>query len=515
MKNLKLSITFILITLLFLSGNTFGAIYFVDAITGRDNHDGLSPQNAWQTLEKANKGNYHAGDKILLKGGQTFLGSLILNSLSGQSGLPIIISSFGGERAIISSGDSVAVLANSCDFMVVRNLICKGSGRLSGNNSSGIDFRQCRNLTIDSIDVSGYLFSGINIEGGSDISITNIYAHDNGYCGIHVTSERARRYNSLDKTVRNVYIGYSVAENNPGCPAIKNNHSGNGILIGGVTNALIEFCESMNNGWDMPREGNGPVGIWAYKSDSVVIQYCYAHHNKTSPKGHDGGGFDFDGGVTNSIMQYNFSMYNEGAGYGMFQYKGANVWNNNIVRYNISYHDGVKSGQSGIFMWCDPSAISMKNLHAYNNTIVNKYGHGVNFLPGYYENFVFENNIFLVTDSTDEFTGGEFTGALFDKNLYWNSFHSESGFGQPKIRLDTNPIVADPLIQMPTFDVLENLNPITINAIAYFRLKFESPAFKAGKVIENNGGKDYWGNSISGNEPLNLGADGEIKIDKN
>lgn len=494
--------------MLFLSGYSFGAIYYIDAIDGNDNRDGLSPQNAWQTLEKASKGDYQAGDKILLKGGQTFTGSLILNSVSGQPGSPILISSFGGERAIISSGDSAAVLANNCDFMVVKNLVCIGSGRLSGNYASGIDFRQCRNLIIDSIDVSGYLYSGINTKGGSDIRITNVYSHENGSCGINVSAGSSGNDNSQKSVLRNVYIGYSVAENNPGCPAIKNNHSGNGILVGGVTNATIEYCEAMNNGWDMPREGNGPVGIWIYMSDSVVIQHCYSHHNKTSTKGADGGGFDFDGGVTNSILQYNFSMYNEGAGYGMFQYAGAKVWNNNIVRYNISYHDGVKNGQSGIFMWCDPAAIPMKNLHAYNNTVVNKYGHGVNFLPGKYENFVFENNIFLVTDSTDEFTGGEFTGALFDQNLYWNSFHAQSDLEQPKIRLDANPALADPLILMPSSDALEKLNPKTINTIAYFKLKPESPALKAGKLIENSGEKDFWGDKVTDKVNPNLGADG-------
>ncbi len=505
----KSKLIIFLISLLFLSGKTFGAIYYVDANTGNDNQDGLSPKTAWQSLDKACKGVYQAGDKILLKGGQTFQGSLKMRSVSGQPSSPIVISSFGDGRAIIFSGDSAALFVENCNFLVVRNLICKGTGRLNGNNASGIDFRNCRNFIIDSIDVSSYLYSGINATGGRDIRITNVIAHDNGFCGIHITSDGSGRDESPDKSVHNVYIGYSVAENNPGCPAIKDNHSGNGILVGGVTNALIEYCEAMNNGWDMPRGGNGPVGIWVYMSDSVIIQHCYSHHNKTSPKGHDGGGFDFDGGVTNSILQYNFSMYNQGAGYGMFQYADAKLWNNNIVRYNISLHDGVKHGQSGIFMWCDPAAIQMKNLHAYNNTIVNKYGHGVNFLPGHYENFVFENNIFLVTDSTDEFTAGEFTGALFDRNLYWNSFHAQSGLKQPKVRLDANPIIADPLILVPSSDSLENLNSKKINSIAYFKLKPESPAAKAGKSIENIGGIDYWGNPLQTTGKLNIGADGK------
>ena len=42
-------------------------------------------------------------------------------------------------------------------------------------------------------------------------------------------------------------------------------------------------------------------------------QYCFSHDNKTSPEGLDGGGFDFDGGITNSLMQYNLAMNNEGA----------------------------------------------------------------------------------------------------------------------------------------------------------------------------------------------------------
>ena len=79
-----------------------------------------------------------------------------------------------------------------------------------------------------------------------------------------------------------------------------------GTVLFNVARATIEYCKAAENGWDMPRKGNGPVGIWcACNADRVVIQHCISHHNK-SP-GLDGGGFDFDGGVTNSVMQYNYS----------------------------------------------------------------------------------------------------------------------------------------------------------------------------------------------------------------
>ena len=154
--------------------------------------------------------------------------------------------------------------------------------------------------------------------------------------------------------------------------------------------------------------------------DSLIIQRCYSHHNKTSLNGKDGGGFDFDGGITNSILQYNLSAFNEGAGYGIFQYKGASEWQNNVVRYNISYNDGSKNSQAGIFMWCDPEAIPMNSFHAYNNSVITNQELGLNFEPGEYRNFVFENNIFLVTTATEKFIDGKFILALFKRNLYWS-----------------------------------------------------------------------------------------------
>jgi hypothetical protein len=309
---------------------------------------------------------------------------------------------------------------------------------------------------------------------------------------------------SAFKTVKRVYIENCIAENNPGCPTVTDNHSGNGILLGGVSNGVIEYCEAMNNGWDMPREGNGPVGIWAYMSDSIVIQHCYSHHNKTSPKGKDGGGFDFDGGMTNSVLQYNLSAYNQGGGYGMFQYAGATEWSKNIVRYNISYNDGIKNGKCGIFMWCDPAATPMKQLMAYNNTIFSDQGYAINFDPGNYADFVFENNIFLLTVASDRFIGGLFTGAIFDRNLYWTELHH-----RPSTSPDSDPLFADPKIILPK-DQQFDINLIQeIKSINYFQLSPGSPALKAGKPVENNGGKDYWKNQLPQSANPNIGAFGK------
>lgn len=160
-------------------------------------------------------------------------------------------------------------------------------------------------------------------------------------------------------------------------------------------------------------------------------------------------------------------------------------------------------------MWCDPAAVQMKNLHAYNNTVVNNFGYGVNFLPGRYENFIFENNIFLITGQTDEFTGGNFTGAEFNNNLYWNFAHAQSGITQPDLRFETAPVFADPLLLLPQEGQMDNLQPRMINAIPFFKPSAGSPAVRAGKILLIPAEKDYWGHAISASERPNIGACGK------
>lgn len=422
--------------------------YYVDPQTGDDSNPGTF-QKPFKTIAKVNQLKLQAGNSVFFAGGQTFKGNLYLKGISGIKENPIKISSYGDGRAIIDAENGTGIKADSCVWLQIKNLKVVGTDRLKGNQGSGVELRRTQNCRIDCIEASGFLWSGIKAVGGKNLQITNVYAHDNGFSGINVESDgqdAGGLEGSWGKSFHDVYIAHCVAENNPGCPVVKNNHSGNGILIGGVTKGLIEYCEAMNNGWDMPREGNGPVGIWAYQCDSITIQYCYAHDNKTSTKGKDGGGFDLDGGITNSLVQHNYSANNEGAGYGLFQYYGATVWKNNIVRNNFSYNDGRKNGQAGFLMWiANESPEPISNCQIYENTVVNCYGHAVSFEPGDYPRFEFQNNTFVLTDQADSFVNGNYTGATFSGNkIYVTNRSTPLEFPQ-----DKQAVWADPQIQIP------------------------------------------------------------------
>jgi hypothetical protein len=68
--------------------------YYVDCARGDDKASGLSPSQAWQSLNKANKSILHPGDKLLLKRGCAWAGPLEAK-WSGTKLNPILISAYG------------------------------------------------------------------------------------------------------------------------------------------------------------------------------------------------------------------------------------------------------------------------------------------------------------------------------------------------------------------------------------------------------------------------------------
>jgi hypothetical protein len=366
--------------------------YYLGAVSHNDKSDGTK-KFPWTSLTDENKSLLKAGDTLYI-GVISPEKVVTIDFLKGEKGLPIVIK--GVLETIVMSGNNSGIHISNSQHLLVEDLHLKGSGRKGGNTHDGLLIYESKNITVNNVEAEGYQKSGIHIKSSKGIIIDNSYAHDNGFCGIYVSGKIDSKVTSRDIIIRN-----SKAENNPGDPTNLTNHSGNGILAGHCTNVTIEYCTATNNGWDMPRVGNGPVGIWAYEADSVLIQYCISYKNKTSAGAKDGGGFDLDGGITNSIIQYCLSYDNEGSGYGLFQYSGASPWSNNMVRFCISENDGnTSNGMGGIFVWSntgDPEQLI--NCIIYNNTIYNAHGGSICYdIDSGNKNFYYYNNIFVGKD---------------------------------------------------------------------------------------------------------------------
>lgn len=387
-----------------------GRAYYVSAM-GNDTAAGTRAA-PWQTIAKVNSAGLSANDTVLLAGGETFNGTLFLSGIAATPAKKFIIGSYGKGRAIINGGDSNAIALYKCRNVLLYNLHCKGNGRKTGNTTDGIAINTCSNIDIMNIDVEGFQKAGLFVYASTFVKVLRVKAYNNGFAGISVSGDYGQ-HNCSD-----IYIGDCQAENNPGDPTNLTNHSGNGIIAGYCKNVLIDKCTATNNGWDMPRTGNGPVGIWCFEADSVIIQHCIAYKNKTSQGGGDGGGFDLDGGVTNSIIQYCLSYQNQGSGYGIFQYAGASNWHDNIIRFNISEDDGnVSPAHAGIFIWnSSRDTNQFRNCQFYNNIVYNSQNAVISYdKESEHTGFAFYNNIFVASDTL---INGEGNDTFIGNNWY-------------------------------------------------------------------------------------------------
>lgn len=472
-------------------------VYYFDQLNGNNANSGTNPDSAWAAISKLVEIEIQPGDSILFRGGQVFQGTIQLKNWMGNAEKGIFISSYGEGSATISGGNSEAFIADSCSFLEIKNLDFVGSGRKNGNTTSGVNISNSQNISVDSVKVSGFQKAGLKISDSQNIRITRVHAFENGFTGILTGEAYHDPFRLLSK---NIYIGYCTAENNPGDPIILDNHSGSGILISGTDSAVVEYCLAKNNGWDQPWEGNGPIGIWAYHSNNVIIQNCIAHSNKTNPKGLDGGGFDFDGGITNSVMQYNLSYNNMGPGFGLYQYYGAAKWENNIVRYNISFNDGTEIDSCGLQLWNGQmQGPEMKNALIYNNVFYNDFGWAVNYKNGDVPGLYYWNNVFV---SRRQPVRGEHTKSVFENNLYWQIFNLEVQFAG-----DSLAIFANPKFTVPNLLNYKLEDPVSLKNLVLFKPQSDSPLIGKGKLIPDNGGFDFGGNPLpTDSTQINLGV---------
>ena len=159
------------------------------------------------------------------------------------------------------------------------------------------------------------------------------------------------------------------AARNLGDSTYTENHSGSGIVLSNVDGATVVWSTAHSNGWHQASHGGGPVGIWAWEACAVVIRHCAAWNNSNGVGQNDGGGFDLDGGVTDSVVLYSASWANTGAGSMIYQFTGASALTNNIVRFCLSIGGGYDARNSGGLELFPPTPSTPATLTYIGNTI--------------------------------------------------------------------------------------------------------------------------------------------------
>ena len=349
--------------------------------TGSDTADGTSPQTAWQTLSRSNKQTFRPGDQLLLEGGATFRGMLLLTSDdAGTPANPVIITSFGMGRATIQNPDSSAIRVQDAGGIIVKNLIVAGQNGAK-NRGYGVQFINTRPradqrvfVRIDHIDASGFGRDGIFLggqpadstqSGFTDVVIADCVLSKNQYHGLFVTgiwNTRAVGYANHRIKVERV-----TATDNTGDPLFLENHSGSGMEIDDVEDAEITHCAAYRNGFLCNSRVGGPCGIWLHAANRSVIHHCVAIGNRTG-NGLDGAGFDLDGGTTFCRIEHCYARDNDGAGILVWNYADApHRLGDNVICYNILEDNGKTNRYGDIHIGTGGTPIT--NLRVYQNTV--------------------------------------------------------------------------------------------------------------------------------------------------
>jgi hypothetical protein len=392
--------------------------YYVSP-NGNDNNAGSSSATAWRTIAKVNHVYFRPGDQVLFQGGATFDGNLSFGTQDiGLARDPITIGSYGYGMATIAAGQGTGIAITNTSYFTIENLNVAGSGFLT-NKSDGIRVtndisgRAIFGFDIHDVDVSGFGHVGIDfvgLNGSADfahISVTDSSAHDNGDGGVQVFAEDSN--NASD-----VYIGHVQANHNAGSASTD---SGYGILVFGATNVVIEYSVTGDNGW-LPGNHGETGGIEAIADNFVLLQYNEAYQNHFGNS--DGDGIILD--VTNnSIMQYNYTHDNDGAGLFLLAETGF-ASTNNIIRYNISQNDARTQADTygGIFVGSD-----VVNADIYNNTVFmapspNSSPSAIRLLGLLGNSIHVRNNIFVTTGGVPLVNwDGSGTDVLFQGNDYF------------------------------------------------------------------------------------------------
>jgi hypothetical protein len=362
--------------------------YYLDSVTGKDNHPGTAPAAPWQTLAKLNATTFLPGDRILLKAGGAWTG--MLHPLgSGEVGAPITLGSFGaGAKPMIDgNGAEAAVLLEDQQHWVIENLeLCNTTtnrmitGYLSGKHKeegketqvpglrSGIAVRasgteRMAGLRIVDCDIHSiqgsswrlavpgmYANAGIHVATEApfdDVLIENNHLHDLGTIGMIVwvgTGKNAHKWLENDSALwgRNLVIrGNRIVKT-----------GADGMIVGSSDGALIErnVCYDAGVNAEKAQDVSGHAGndemhiagIWCIASRDAVFQHNEVARVRIFEQPADSEAFDVDMGCRGTItFRRNHTHDNPGGTLMIMN------WNPDLERVvyrdNTSHNDGARN----------------------------------------------------------------------------------------------------------------------------------------------------------------------------
>jgi hypothetical protein len=398
----KFASVLVVISLIAVFSNPVAATNYYVSPTGSDSNNGTSTRTPWQTIGQVNRFVFSSGDHVYFQGGQSFTGCVIFSYATNvpisSENTPFVVGSYGTGNATLLSNcpganqsnglgpRSALVTIDGVSGFILNNLILSANGTATQFGvviENSMNGTTASSITVENSDVSGF-HTTASADTSSEIEVLGYPL--NGNCGslnkVYILNNSLHGANgptSQDDTGINgygcglnitnvVYQGNTVYDLGGGGILTQ---AANGIIANGVNGAQIQYNIAHDIGGNTTSCG-GSGAIWAYTSTNIAIQFNEVYNVQpiSYTSGCDWNAFDLDGGVSNSVVQYNYSHHNFGPGYLAYVANVTNypTWGNNVFRFNISENDayGVYGSGQGVFTIIQSPP---NPLQIYNNTI--------------------------------------------------------------------------------------------------------------------------------------------------
>lgn len=288
--------------------------YYISA-AGSDSNAGTSTGAPWKTFANTYGVTWKAGDRLLLRGGDTIAGMVWMSGVTATAANPITVGSYGTGRATIAENGNSGIYLQNCSHIVVQDLNVTGSSKtFDGVSVYNDGAARTAGITVRRCDVTGWkvgiaVYASAAGNGVDGVLIEDVVVSANLRDGLVISGQQS----GTTLSHKNVTVRRVLATANTGDPTFTTSHSGSGIIVGCVDVGLVEQCEAHSNGAGNGWTGGGPVGIWAERARSVTIRDCASHDNRGGSSV-DGAGFDLDIDAKSCVIERCSAWGNEGAG---------------------------------------------------------------------------------------------------------------------------------------------------------------------------------------------------------
>ena len=316
---------FLIILFLFISLIASATDYYVKT-AGSDSNTGLSDGQAWQTIDKVNATSLIGGDRIFFNRGDTFYGTLTVNS-SGSANNPIIYSAYGtGLAPVITAFTTLTSWTNvgggiysksvyptygPDPNMVTVNGVNTALGRWPNTGWNIIDNGYGGNTQFSAVDLPSFP----SYTGGEVVIRKNAWIIDRNYISNH--TGQLITYNSASGYSPNDGTGYFIQKDMDALTSVGEWFYTAGVIymyFGGYsppsftvkisTLAQNIYCHTKNyitiSGLTL--EGANQSGIYISASDYVTVQECKIQFC---------GDAGIDGGHNGGNSSLGFSLIND------------------------------------------------------------------------------------------------------------------------------------------------------------------------------------------------------------